>query len=213
MEIISPSYEIFDPVDGEAILNKLELWGRVAHKSEDKVTPVSARVFIRKLIDMGHESVIEHVFISVKFICDRGVTHELVRHRLVSFTQESTRYCDYSKSGVTFIRPVFWDSEEESEQYRRWKDAMLAAEAYYNALISHGASPEKARTVLPNSTKTEIVTTANLREWRHILRQRTSKAAHPQMRQLMIPLLNDFKRLIPVIFDDIEVTYDTKRGF
>lgn len=204
MEIISPGYMFVDPIDGEAILKKLELCGRVAHKSEDKMTPGSARVFIWKLIDMGHESVLEHVSVTVKFICDRGVTHELVRHRLAAYTQESTRYCNYSKTGMTFIKPVFWDSEEKGDQYRRWQELMRAAESYYNLLISQGATPQEARSVLPNSLKTEIVTTANLREWRHILRLRASKAAHPQIRQLMIPLLNDFKRLIPVVFDDIE---------
>ena len=202
MDIVNPSHEFIDEIDGEAILEKLEQCGRVAYKSEGKITPGSAQKFIRNLIDRGHESVIEHVSITVKFVCDRGVTHEIVRHRLVAYTQESTRYCNYSKKGMTVINPMFWD--EDSEQYKKWFGAMRYAEDCYNDLISGGASPQEARSVLPNSLKTEIVCTANLREWRHIMKLRTSVAAHPQMRELMIPLLNDFKRLIPVVFDDME---------
>lgn len=202
MEIVIPRHEILDKVDGEAILRKIELCGRTAYKSEYKITPGSARDFVRKIIASGHESVIEHVSITVKFICDRGVTHELVRHRLAAYTQESTRYCNYSKKGVTFIEPMFWC--KSSPEYGIWYDAMVEAEVTYIGLIACGASPQEARSVLPNSLKTEIVITANLREWRHILKLRISKAAHPQMRELMLPLLQDFKELIPIVFDDIE---------
>ncbi len=201
MEIVNPSHTILDDVDGEQILLKLERCGRTAYKSEDKITEGSAKKFVANILKRGHESVIEHVSISVRLICDRGVTHEIVRHRLCAYTQESTRYCDYAKKGVTFIRPCFW--KEEPHLYECWYSTMKVAEAAYNYLIENGASPQEARSVLPNSLKTEIVVTANLREWRHILKLRTSEAAHPQMRELMIPLLADFTRLLPTIFGDI----------
>lgn len=198
ISIIRPSHEILDPIDGKEILGKLELCGRTAYKSEDRITEGSSEKFIRQLIDRGHESVIEHVCLTVKFICDRGVTHELVRHRLVSYTQESTRYCNYSKLGTTFIEPP-WGLTKEDEGFLE-----LIAD-YYNYKIAQGFTPQQARYFLPNGLKTEIVTTANVREWRHILKLRTHKTAHPQIRELMLPLLKDLKALIPVIFDDIEV--------
>lgn len=201
MEIVKPSHEILDVIDGDAILKKLELCGRVAYKSEDKITPGSAKKFIRAIVDRGHESVIEHTYISVRLICDRGVTHEIVRHRIVSYTQESTRYCDYFKRGVRFIQPP-WVTFDEQEEFEH---DLLSIEGLYNKWLMRWSEPQKARYWLINGLKTEIVCTANLREWRHILKLRTSKAAHPQMRELMIPLLQDFKCLIPVIFDDIEV--------
>jgi thymidylate synthase (FAD) len=205
MELIHASHELIDEIDGEEIIKKLERCGRIAYKSEDKITSVSARKFIKNLLDRGHESVIEHVSVTVKFVCDRGVTHELVRHRLAAYTQESTRYCNYSKKGMTFIRPVFWEESPYSPFYPYWESHVKQCEVEYNNLIKSGATPQEARSVLPNSLKTEIVATANLREWRHILKLRTSQAAHPQMREVMIPLLRDFKRLIPIIFDDIEL--------
>lgn len=202
MNIVLPSHEIIDPIDGDAILRKLELCGRVAYKSEDRITPDSAKRFVAALLRSGYESVIEHVSIRVRFICDRGVTHELVRHRLAAYTQESTRYCNYSKMGMTFIKPCFW--ADFTEGYWEWMHAMRDAEARYNQLIACGSTPQQARPVLPNSLKTEIICTANLREWRHILRLRTAKDVHPQMRELMLPLLQEFKSRIPIIFDDIE---------
>ena len=201
MEIVKPSHTILDNVDGEQILLKLERCGRTAYKSEDKITAGSAEKFIAGILKRGHESVIEHVSISVRFVCDRGVTHEIVRHRLCAYTLESTRYCNYAKKGVTFIRPCFWNMKPHL--YNCWYSAMTEAERSYNYLMENGASPQEARSVLPNSLKTEIVVTANLREWRHILKLRTSEAAHPQMRELMIPLLADFTRLLPTIFGGI----------
>lgn len=197
MNIVKPSYEILDDVDGVAILRKLELCGRTAYKSENRIDSTSAAKFLRSLIDRGHESAIEHVSITVRFICDRGVTHELVRHRLASYTQESTRYCNYSKLGVTFIEPPWGLSDFD-------KLILSQMEEYYNTKIKLGQTPQQARYFLPNGLKTEIVTTANLREWRHILRLRTHKTAHPQMRELMIPLLRKLKERIPVVFDDIK---------
>lgn len=158
--------------------------------------------------DPPHESVIEHFSITVRFICDRGVTHEMVRHRLASFSQESTRYCNYSKGKfgghITVIRPCFW--EHDTPEYNRWYAGCLMAEQVYLDMLKSGAKAQEARSILPNSLKTEIVMTANLREWKTVLRQRTAPMAHPQMRQLMTPLLAEFKSLIPVIYDGIEGT-------
>lgn len=209
MQIIKPSFIIETPIDGENILKQVEKAGRTAYKAEDKITADSAKKFVRKILDMGHESVIEHYNITIRVICDRGVTHEIVRHRLASYTQESTRYCNYSmgKFGgeIMVIKPCFWDSgnEEDKKKYEIWENAIKSAEKAYLELIKLGASPQEARSVLPNSLKTEIVMTMNLREWRHFFKLRTSNDAHPQMREIAQPLLDEFKRQIPVIFDDI----------
>lgn len=212
MKIIEPSYVITDKINGIEFLKKIEKAGRTCYKSEDKITETSAKKFITTILNSGHESVIEHEKISVRFICDRGITHEIVRHRIASFSQESTRYCNYSKgkygSEITVIRPFWWNSEDEktSHNFAAWENAMHLAERQYLTLLAQGCSAQQARSVLPNSLKTEIVVTANLREWRTIFKQRTPAAAHPQMRQLMIPLCRELKTLIPVIFDDIQLT-------
>lgn len=221
MKIVKPSYEILGQIDGQAILKKVELCARVSHKSEGRITDTSAPDFIRKLIQMGDESVLEHVSITVKFICDRGVSHELVRHRLAAFTQSSTRYCNYSQdkfgNEITVIQPCFLsdmtclDMEEEIPCASRgfthkdfaWYNAMQHAETFYFDMLKAGATPEEARSVLPNSLKTEVVCTANLREIRHILKLRCNKRAHPQIRELMVPLLHELQAKIPVVFDDI----------
>ena len=184
--------------------NQLEEY---ANKSEDKITNDSAAKFVRGIIKSGHESVLEHGTISVKFICDRGVTHEIVRHRIAAYCQESTRYCNYSKdkfnNEITVIKPIFWN--EDSEQYKIWYNSMLASEKAYFDLLATGSTAQEARDVLSNSLKTEIVVTYNIREWRHFFELRTAKAAHPQMRELAIMTLKMFKNNIPVLFDDIEV--------
>lgn len=207
MRVIKPYTEILDDINGKEMLKRLEVIGRVCYKSEDKITDESAIAFISDLVhNKGHESVIEHEKVSVRIVCDRGVSHEIVRHRIASYSQESTRYCNYTKdkfgNELTFIKPCFW--EEDSAEYMAWKENMLFAEHNYNKLIEFGATPQEARSVLPNSLKTEIVVTMNLREWRHFFKLRTSSAAHPQMREIACPLLVKFKQLIPVIFDDIE---------
>ncbi len=205
MRIIEPSFEILDELNGEMVLKKIEQIGRVCYKSEANITQDSASKFIENIIKSGHESVIEHEKISVRIICDRGVTHEIVRHRIASYSQESTRYCNYSneKFGkeLTLIKPVFW--EENSEEYKCWFETMKNIEAAYIFLITKGVKPQEARSILPNSLKTEIVVTMNLREWRHFFRLRTSVSAHPQMRQIACAILDEFKRRIPIIFDDI----------
>lgn len=220
MKLIKPSYEILTPIDVN-LLKDIERAGRTCYKSEDKITETSAKDFIKMIIKSGHESVIEHKSISVLFICDRGVSHELVRHRLCSFSQESTRYCNYSKdqfdNQLTFIIPSWFNSSKIEKMNFNilstsegiWCDSMASSEIDYHNLIEEGWLPQQARSVLPNSLKTEIVVTANLREWRTIFKQRTSIKAHPQMRELMIPLLKDLKYLIPIIFDDI--TYEGEK--
>lgn len=211
MKIIEPSYEILTEISEGGIkeLQHIEKIGRVCYKSEDKITEdgESAKNFVKMLIGRGHEAMIEHSSLSVKFTVDRGVSHELVRHRIASFAQESTRYCNYSKdkfdNGITFIKPFFW--EEGTKEYSNWEQAMSLAESGYLSAIGMGTTPQEARSILPNSTKTEITITANYREWRAFFKLRTAKAAHPQMQEVTRPLLNELKIRLPIIFDDIEV--------
>ena len=206
MKIIKPSVEILDDLNPEEILKKLELCGRVCYKSEDKITDKSAVKFISNIIKRGHESVLEHVSFSVRFICDRGVSHEIVRHRIASYSQESTRYCNYSKGQfngeITVIEPLYL--EPGTEGYEIWKKACQEAEDNYFKLLQYGCTAQEARAVLPNSLKTEIVMTANVREWRHFLKLRTSKAAHPQIKEVADMLLMELNFLLPSLFDDIE---------
>ncbi|MCB2186198.1 MAG: FAD-dependent thymidylate synthase [Deltaproteobacteria bacterium] len=205
MRIIEPSFEILNQPDPQALLGLVELAGRTCYKSEDRIKQGTAPNFVRRIIASGHHSVIEHAHLTVRFICDRGVSHELVRHRLASYSQESTRYANYSQdkfgSEITLIRPFFW--ETDSAAYAKWQAAMQAAEDAYLDLLKLGARPQEARSVLPNSLKTEVVMTTNLREWRHVLGLRCDRASHPQIRQVMLPLLRELARLIPVFFDDL----------
>ncbi|MCF8035006.1 MAG: FAD-dependent thymidylate synthase [Desulfarculaceae bacterium] len=195
--------------DPAQVLSLVEAAGRTCYKSEHLISSDSAADFVGRIVASGHHSVIEHGNITVRFVCDRGVTHELVRHRLAAYSQESTRYANYSQerfgSEITVIKPMFW--EEGSEPYQQWEKAMLAAEAAYLELLAAGAKPQEARAVLPNSLKTEIVMTANLREWRHVLGLRSSKAAHPQIRQIMLPLMADLARRLPPFFADLAEKY------
>lgn len=202
IEVIKPSFEIYKHKSGEDILKSIESYGRVCYKSEDKITNDSAINFVTGIIKRGHLAVIEHESITVKIICDRGISHEIVRHRIGSYCQESTRYVNYNKRGIQFIKPCFWD--EETPMYTAWLCAMEGCANIYNEMIESGARPEQARSVLPNSLKTEIVCTYNLREWRHFFSLRCSKAAHPQMREISIPLLIAMAEYIPVVFDDIK---------
>jgi len=192
--------DIVDTLNQAEILAKLEECGRTCYKSEAKMDSNTAAPFIRNIIKRGHESVLEHVGVTVRIWCDRGVTHELVRHRIASYSQESTRYCDYGSSRIVCISPRKHMTEA---QYVVWERAMEATARAYKELRALDCSPQIARSVLPNSLKTEIVTTMNLREWRYVLRLRSSSAAHPQMRELMQELLYKFKQKLPVIFEDI----------
>lgn len=208
MKIIPANVEIMTPLDGDYILKHIELCGRVCYKSEDKIEEESAEKFIAGIIKRGHEAVLEHYSFTVKFICDRGVSHEIVRHRMASYCQESTRYCNYSKdkfgNEITVIMPCYLNvTDKEAGAWCEWWSACRTAEARYFNMLEAGATPQEARAVLPNSLKTELIMSANLREWRHFLKLRTSRAAHPQIREVATMLLTKLQSTIPVIFDDI----------
>jgi thymidylate synthase (FAD) len=199
MQIIDQGYEIISlPAD---LLQTIEAAGRTCYKSEDKITFDSAAGFVSRMRDRGHHAMIEFGDIIVRFVTNRGVTHELVRHRLFSFAQESTRYVRYDGK-MEFIRPCWWEDSTPAQQ-ETWETAMKDAEKYYLELLKSGWRPEQAREVLPNSLKTEIVVKGNIREWRHMFALRCSKKAHPQIRALMLPLLVDLQRRLPVVFDDL----------
>lgn len=212
MIIQKPAVEVLSTESYEDMLRRIERIGRVCYKSEDRIEEGSAEKFIRGIIRRGHESVIEHGSITVKFICDRGVTHEIVRHRIASYSQESTRYCNYVKekfgSQITCIDLATgfrYDLNDETDRkkYDVWQEAMENAERSYFQMIELGATPQEARSVLPNSLKTELVATMDLREWRHFFRLRTDAASHPQMRETACALLEDFRARVPILFDTL----------
>lgn len=210
MQAIKPYTHIYKDFDGQKVLQKIEAAARTCYKSEGKIQEGSAAKLVAGLIKSGHEAMLEHASVTVKFVVDRGISHELVRHRLASFAQESTRYCNYSKddfgSEITFIIPDYL--EYKSESWNIWKESMKQAEDAYFKMLDFGLSPQQARAVLPNSLKTEVVMTANLREWRHFFKLRalgTTGKPHPQMLEVAVPLLEDMKNLIPVVFDDLVV--------
>ena len=205
MKIINPSVEFITPLNGKIIMERLEQCGRVCYKSEDSITDGSAEKFLKGIISRGHEAVLEHCSLTVKFICDRGVSHEIVRHRIAAYCQESTRYCNYSKDKfgreITVIAPCFL--EVTSPQWRAWEHACALAEKAYFNLLDQGCTPQEARAVLPNSLKTELVMTADIREWRHFLKLRCGKGAHPQIREVATQLLEALYQEMPVLFGDI----------
>lgn len=210
MQAIKPYTQIYKDFDGQKMLQKIEAAARTCYKSEGKIQEGSAAKLVAGLIKSGHEAMLEHASVTVKFVVDRGISHELVRHRLASFAQESTRYCNYSKdnfgSEITFIIPDYL--EYKSEGWNIWKESMKQAEDAYFKMLDFGLSPQQARAVLSNSLKTEVVMTANLREWRHFFKLRalgTTGKPHPQMLEVAVPLLEDMKNLIPVVFDDLVV--------
>lgn len=201
---------MFPDIDRELL--KIEYAYRECYKSEGKMGETPNLAFIQGKIKMGHLSPLEHTSISVEMICDRGVTHELVRHRIASFSQESTRYCNYAGQGLTVIEPFFFTAQGKdldlltAKKYEIWKWAMKTAENAYNELIASGATPQEARSVLPNSTKTAIVVTQNLRQWRHFFQLRalgTTGKPHPQMVEIALPMLRSFKEDVPGIFNDL----------
>lgn len=221
MRVIEPSVMLEDSIDGKEILKKIERIGRVCYKSEGSIKEGSAERFVANIINRHHESVLEHVSISVRVICDRGVSHEIVRHRLASYSQESSRYCNYTNdkfgNELTFIKPCFWEDENHMldqcpddflssakthNNFENWVKICANIEECYFAMIKQGATPEQARSILPNSIKTEIVITMNLREWRHFFKMRCDKAAHPQMREVAKMILDLFKLNIPIIFEE-----------
>lgn len=210
MQAIKPYTQIYKDFDGQKVLQKIEAAARTCYKSEGKIQEGSAAKLVAGLIKSGHEAMLEHASVTVKFVVDRGISHELVRHRLASFAQESTRYCNYSKddfgSEITFIIPDYL--EYKSEGWNIWKESMKQAEDAYFKMLDFGLSPQQARAVLPNRLKKGMVMTANLREWRHFFKLRalgTTGKPHPQMLEVAVPLLEDMKNLIPVVFDDLMI--------
>lgn len=207
MNIIEPDVVIESNITQQEALMIIERAGRVCYKSEGKISDGSAAKFVNGILARGHESVIEHVSVTVRVICDRGVTHEIVRHRIASYSQESTRYCNYTttqfSNEITVIRPLFW--EEGSVRFGIWKKSMEECEKAYFSLIKAGATPQEARSVLPNSLKTEIVITMNFREWRHFFSLRCSSATHPQMKQVAYLIYMEFKKRYPLFVADIDI--------
>ena len=208
MIISQPKVYVPDNELQNEVIRKLERYARVCYKSEEKMEKSNSSSFLSSIINKGHESIIEHEKATVMFIVDRGISHEIVRHRLAAYSQESTRYCNYSSdkfsNEISVIEPFFFIGKPS---YDIWKLACLTAEKSYMDMLNNNNSPQEARSVLPNSLKTEIVVTYNYREWRHFFKLRCSPAAHPQMRQVAIPLLLLFQERLPVLFDDIK--YDT----
>lgn len=245
MKVMKPAIELLLLTDGETMLKHIERCARKCYQSEHLITGESHEDFIRRMIDRGHESTIEHCSITADVICDRGVTHEIVRHRLCAFSQESTRYVNYSKdkfgNEITVIDPFFFDPTEELKKvhiptivaeyteenpdkpdlsnvnmptylmnaFDVWFLTCAWTQWGYNTLTQvFGAKAQEARSVLPNSTKTAIAITANIREWRHIFKLRCATPAHPQMRQIMLPLLDKMHEEVPVVFDDYYEKYE-----
>lgn len=205
VKIAAPKVEVLTPLDGDAILKHLELCARNCYKSEDKITADSARQMVRKLLELGHEAMIEHYNLTVKLTCDMGVYKDLTRHRHVSYAIESTRYCNYSKgkfgNELTVMKPCH--IKEGTPEYQIWLSTMETIEKNYNAMAELGCKPDQLRMLLPHSIKADVIMTANLREWRHIFKLRCAPAAHSTVQEVMKMLLGTLKREIPVIFDDI----------
>lgn len=212
MQIIEPSFEIlkpYDTMDGIRALKFIEQMGRISHRSEDRQTEDSYLKFIDFVVmKKGDWSIVEHENATVSFRLDRGCTHELVRHRLFSFTQESTRFVNYTKQGanLVYIRPELPGhfTEEMCKKFTfEWEGSMADAEGAYQALVGNGASPQIARSVLPNALAAVIAVTGNLRNWRHLLIMRTTQETHPDFKRVMIPLLAEFQKRVPMLFNDI----------
>lgn len=214
MKIVNAGYSILrpdldNPNSAKKIYQTIELAGRTCYKSYDQITDESAERFVRAIVKNGHEAILEHVSMTVVFTVDRGVSHELVRHRLASYAQESTRYCNYSQNKfgneITVIRPCYLD-DNSTGKFNTWSRAMVDCENAYFMMLKQGCTPQEARAVLPNSLKTEVVMTANMREWRHFLKLRAAGETgkpHPQMLEVAVPLLNELRLKLPAIFDDI----------
>lgn len=200
--VVEPSVELIFPPGYDELMTKIELCGKTAYKAEGNIREGSAEAFVRKIIELGHESVLEHASITVKVVCDRGVSHEIVRHRIASYTQESTRYCNYAtdkfKNKLWVVKPVFL--RMGSANYLCWRNSMDAISVVYRDMIKENWKPEEARSVLPNSLKTELCMTMNIREWRHFFRLRTAANAHPQIREIAGMILEKFKSAYPALF-------------
>ena len=198
---VHSSVSFVEPINAQALLKKIEIACRTCYRSEDKITDNSAETLIHNCIKRGHESVLEHSSLTFEIICDRGVSHELVRHRMASYSQESTRYCNYSKdkfnNELEFVYPYWYynidwvqlsnfDYESMPELFSTdtINESCHFAEEQYMRMINDGAAPDAARAVLPNCLRTKIVMTMNMREIRHFLHLRGSKFAHPDIRRI-----------------------------
>jgi len=214
MKIIQPYAKMVSPTDptkpfsiedGISLLRRIEFFGRISHRSEEAMTENSWKRFIPTVV-MGHGdwSIVEHASVSVDTVVDRGITHEWVRHRFFSFTQESTRFVNYRKKmPASFVEPDFSIYEDPGAVRLAWTSGIEKAEEFYEILEGLGVAPQIARDVLPNATAARIVTTGNLRNWRHMFIMRTTKETHPKYKQVSIPLLLEFQEKIPLLFDDI----------
>ena len=214
MKVIKSEVEILTPITSD-LLKMIEVAGRTCYKSEDRITEDSAEGFVSRMINANHGAMLEHAYVSLRITCDRGVSHDIVRHRVASYAQESTRYCNYSKekfgNQITYIDPVpgfmlenkAYSMEQLDAIMTTWMNACEDAERHYLRLIELGCTPQMARGVLNNATKTEIVVTMNIREWRHFISLRTSAAAHPQMREIAQEVLRIFREKLPVVVADI----------
>jgi thymidylate synthase (FAD) len=216
MKIIKASASIMDPDHLIFGLRNIEYGARISHRSEENMNENTWTRFIQNVVvDHGDWSVVEHASCSVIAVMDRGITHEWVRHRLMSFTQESTRFVNYEKKmPPSFIYPIVGVEckacsseikihEEDCKYDRDWVYGIVDAESRYKSLLKKGWRPQEARSVFPNALAAKIMTSANLRSWRHLLLMRTTKEAHPQIRQICDPLLEEFKKYVPLLFDDI----------
>lgn len=205
VKVISPSVEILTPLDGIYICKFIERCARNCYKSEGNITETSYQNMLKKLIELDHTAMLEHFNITAKLTTDTGVLKELTRHRMASYAVESTRYCQYNKdkfgNEITFIKPCH--IQEGTNEYQLWYNCMVDIEKYYNVMAELGCKPDQLRMLLPHSTKTDIIITANIREWRHILKLRTAKAAHPSIQEIMNLVKNEFQSKIPILFDNI----------
>lgn len=207
MKVVKPDWRIvaLTEADPTRLMKHLEAMGRICYQSEDAITDISYDQFLRGIIKRGHEAVLEHASVTAVVICDRGISHEIVRHRIAAYCQESTRYCNYSKgkfgNEITVVEPPFWDPN--GPEYQVWHDACTQTEAAYFELMDMGCTPQEARDVLPNSLKTQLAITMDIREWRHFFRLRCGKGAHPQMIELACKGLIEFYDYFPCLFEDI----------
>ena len=209
MQIVDPYIQV-EKVNGIQIMKNIERVCRTCYRSEGKITEESYKTLLKNCITRGHESVLEHEKVTIRMYCDLGVYKDLTRHRIASFSIESTRYCNYGKdkfdNELKIIKPC--NIEEGTDIYANWKNACEAIEKNYMEMSKKGALPDQLRMILPHSIAAEVTMTANIREWKHILSLRASNHTHPSIRQLMIPLLLYFKQIMPEIFED--VPYDVE---
>lgn len=204
MKIVEPSVELLRITEDGA--RAIEEAGRTCYKSEDKSTDDSAYRFVRMLSDRGHQAMLEFGYASFRVVTDRGISHEIVRHRLFSYAQESTRYCNYSKDKfdkeISVVLPSNIRSTDRDGSYELWKQACELTQKHYFLLLQSGCSPQVARSVLPTCLKTEIVMQANFREWLHFLYLRHSPHAHPDMQLVAAQIGAILKKECPAVFED-----------